>query len=110
PDLRHAATSLLSVSDSVSRFEVATAVVAALTALIQDSHSGSNSGEWHAELTRRDVLFGRRIDVLEPESGRPLASGTADGIAEDGALRIRHDGNVMSIRSGTIRLAGDHPA
>lgn len=117
PQLRDGAVSLRSASGgpsdstAVSRFQVASSVVRSICAMIRDRFTSQTSTEWRAELDRRDALVGERVDVFEPESGRlVIASGRAEGIAEDGALMIRQNGAVVSIRSGTIRFAGDRPA
>ena len=100
-EVRDAATSLrLTAGESVSRFAVAGAILAGL----QRAARSSLQGQLHEQLTERDFLQGKSIDVLEPESGRRLVSGRARGISEEGALLVQSAGEVREVRSGTIRL------
>jgi BirA family transcriptional regulator, biotin operon repressor / biotin---[acetyl-CoA-carboxylase] ligase len=63
-----------------------------------DVGSGPLTPAEQARFARRDWLHGRVIE-------RP-AAGVADGIAPDGALRIRTaDGQVVEARAGTVVLA-----
>jgi BirA family biotin operon repressor/biotin-[acetyl-CoA-carboxylase] ligase len=56
-----------------------------------------------ARFNRRDWLFGRRL--------RGPAAGTAAGISDEGALRVRTDaGAFVDVRAGTVELAGDSRA
>jgi BirA family biotin operon repressor/biotin-[acetyl-CoA-carboxylase] ligase len=51
------------------------------------------------ELAARDALAGHEITI----DGH--SAGVADGISPDGGLRIRRDGHIEVLRSGTVRLA-----
>ena len=51
----------------------------------------------HAEFGRHDFLNGRRVTVGE-------SSGTARGIAENGALLIECDGGERQVMAGTVEL------
>ena len=51
-----------------------------------------------------DVLSGRRVSVSEQQVRR---SGTADGIAANGALIVRDGDTTHHIVSGTVRLSDD---
>jgi BirA family biotin operon repressor/biotin-[acetyl-CoA-carboxylase] ligase len=107
-ELRPRATSLLQIGQPPTRLAVADRLVHELRSVI-DADNGAVDEAWHLELGRRDFLRGRVVDVVEPESGRALASGVADGISADGSLRVRIDDRVVEIRSGTVRLAEDRP-
>jgi BirA family biotin operon repressor/biotin-[acetyl-CoA-carboxylase] ligase len=96
PELAHLATHLASVFPSLTPAALVEPVVDAIRRI------GSLAGPLHADeleaLAGLDWLRGR---VLEA----PVA-GTADGIAADGALRVRApDGDVTHLRAGTIVLA-----
>lgn len=106
PELRASAASLLAVTPAVSRFDVASAVVASVTSLIRGGGPAFDDEEWRAEIDRRDALRGRQIDIFETESGRLLMSGMAEGIADDGSLTIRQGDQVHAVRSGTVRFRG----
>lgn len=53
--------------------------------------------------TRRDLLLGQQVSILQPEA----IEGVAEGVDEQGALRVRSDG-VHRVVSGevSVRLAG----
>lgn len=57
-----------------------------------------------AALRARDLLFGRRLEVVDPLTGTRVARGTGAGIDEDGALRLRGADGTRVIRSGSVRL------
>ncbi len=109
-ELRASATSLHSVSSAVSRFDVATAVVERMRDLIRGGRRSAGDDGWRAEFARRDALAGRRIDIFEPESGALVTSGVAEGIGDDGSLRVRRGDGLLTVRSGTIRFTDDHSA
>jgi BirA family transcriptional regulator, biotin operon repressor / biotin---[acetyl-CoA-carboxylase] ligase len=102
PELREAATSVRLVGDRAPRrSDVAAAVVrsvlgATSSPLLDDASL--------AELTARDALRGRFV-VVE-DAGRGSVTGVAEGIGPDGGLRLRTDGGVVAVRSGTVRIAG----
>lgn len=86
----------------ISRFDVASAVVARIRPLL----AGTAELDLE-EFTRRDALRGRGIEVLDPATGRVLAAGTANGVARDGALVVLDaEGGRLLVRSGTIVVAG----
>lgn len=99
--VRPFAGSLREAGKPVSRFDVATRVVAELRPLIFDGES--TSADWVAELTRRDALLDRAIEVFESETGRWMAAGKGAGILADGALLIDTEDGRIAMRSGSVR-------
>ena len=96
-DVRAAAVSLHGVgAANVDRVALAAAVAGELM------HAGAGlaplSTEELEELAHIDVLHGQAITV----DGSP--AGIADGIAADGALRVRNGARVHAVYSGTVRL------
>lgn len=92
--------------DAISRFDVATAVVAATGDALR---SPTLDDELVATLAGRDALVGRNVEILEPESGSRLATGFATGIDAAGRLLLNGPWGNVSIRSGTVRVIGGRP-
>ena len=96
PELAHLATYLASVVPGLTPTALVEPVVDAIRRI--DSPAGLLHSRELEALARLDWLRGRVLEV-------PVA-GTADGIAADGALRVRSpDGGVTHLRAGTIVLA-----
>lgn len=116
PSIQSHATSIATASgDTPDRLRVADSLVGTLARhLISDPLP---DGRLAAEIGDRDLLLGRRVTVQDSESGEPRLEGVAIGIGPDGALQLeveeagsegqspRHC-RVVSVRAGTIRLAG----
>lgn len=101
-ELQSIATSVAAVSpEPVSRFAVATAVVQALRhCLVSPALDPTTS----RQLARRDALFGRWIEVREPDTDRLIRSGRASGIDVEGRLIVRTETGESTITSGTVRI------
>ena len=101
--LRGTATSLRMFTDgAVSRFAVASAVVAELRTLVFEPWPAPS--DVVAAFSRRDALLGHDVEVREPETERVLLRGIASGIDEEGALLVRRaDGSMLTVRAGTVR-------
>src|SRR5690606_18733329 len=100
PEIRGTATSLRQASSqAISRFETASRVIEGLR---REVLGGSRTEGLPRDLGGRDVLRSRRVEVLEPETGRVLAQGIADGIGPDGALLLWNASGSTEVRSGTI--------
>lgn len=58
-----------------------------------------------ADYARRDLLLGQRVTTTAPEA----PEGTAEGVDERGALRVRAEGGLQGVISGevSVRLRGD---
>jgi BirA family transcriptional regulator, biotin operon repressor / biotin---[acetyl-CoA-carboxylase] ligase len=103
-DIRELATSVrIGCTVELSRFEVATAVVGRLRALAVDGAPRSDAS-LRDEFAARDALAGRFVEIREPETGRPIAEGTARGVTPEGALLVEAEGDVVAVRAGTVRL------
>jgi BirA family biotin operon repressor/biotin-[acetyl-CoA-carboxylase] ligase len=64
------------------------------------------AGELRGHLTAEELERFRARDWLAGKRLREPATGTADGVAKDGALILRRDdGSVVELRSGTVLLA-----
>jgi BirA family biotin operon repressor/biotin-[acetyl-CoA-carboxylase] ligase len=104
--LRPLATSIrVFTGRSVSRFDVATAVISALRPFATGAHP-LGPDRIVENFASRDYLNGRYVEILEPESGRSLAAGYANGIHADGALRVESPEGLVMVRSGTVRIGG----
>jgi BirA family transcriptional regulator, biotin operon repressor / biotin---[acetyl-CoA-carboxylase] ligase len=102
PELRRTATSLRQATGRpISRFDVATAVLNNLRGLFTAPRRGPDP--LLQDLRGRDSLRGAWIEVLEPETGSVLLRGQARGIDDDGALMVWSDGEVVLVRSGSVR-------
>lgn len=96
PALRSQAASIRMLGGACRRHELAGRVLDQLRPFrIQSPPLG---GVELAALRRRDALLGREVTI------DGTLAGTADGIAPDGTLRLRRDGVVTRIRSGTVRF------
>ena len=83
---------------------VAAGVIAALERAWDQFEEGRFSAEFRKQAARRDCLFGKPVRVTL--RGKPL-SGMAEGIEDDGALRLRMaGGKVMRVASGEVTLRG----
>lgn len=97
PELRARATSLrLETRTSVSRPELAHAIIARVRALGEDAIRPLDD-ETRQRLAARDALAGQNVTV----DGR--FAGRAVGVAADGALRIQDDQGIRMIRAGSVR-------
>jgi BirA family biotin operon repressor/biotin-[acetyl-CoA-carboxylase] ligase len=102
--LRPLATSLrIETARPVSRFQVASAVIDELRAILLDQPP-SPSLLSTTEFTARDVLRNRKIRILAADTGAPLVSGYARGIASDGTLRVESADSTVAVHTGTVRL------
>jgi BirA family biotin operon repressor/biotin-[acetyl-CoA-carboxylase] ligase len=70
-------------------------------ALLQFSREGF--GAFLERYNRRDLLLGRSLTTTAPA----VPSGTGDGVAPDGALRVRTDGDVHLIASAEVSVRPD---
>jgi BirA family biotin operon repressor/biotin-[acetyl-CoA-carboxylase] ligase len=96
PGLAETATGLASVLPALTAEALVIPMVEALRRV--DAAAGTLDDGERARFARRDWLRGRALEA-------PVA-GTADGLAADGALRVRGmDGTTMAVRSGTVALA-----
>ncbi|HEV2131468.1 MAG TPA: biotin--[acetyl-CoA-carboxylase] ligase, partial [Longimicrobiaceae bacterium] len=104
-EIRATATSLVQVAGQPpDRLEVAVAVVARVMASVSVPVR-QLAGELLAQLACRDALRGREVVVT---AGTEPVTGTALGIAPDGALLLRTTpGTLRRIRSGSVRLLSD---
>ena len=81
---------------------VAANVIAALTAAWERFESGRFSAEFRRLAERHDCIRGQAVTVTLRD--QPL-SGTADGIGDDGALRLRtKGGKLVTVASGEVTL------
>lgn len=88
------------------REEVLDAILSRLRAL-RDVWETRGFGAVLPEIARRDALLGRNVSI---ECGGPPVSGTACGIAEDGALMLSlADGFVERVYSGDAHVARRGP-
>ncbi len=96
PPLAGTATHLGAARPGLEPAELVEPMVAALRGL--DAGSGSLTPAEQARFARRDWLRGRAIE-------QPVA-GTVEGIAPDGALRIRaSEGQTVEARAGSVALS-----
>jgi BirA family transcriptional regulator, biotin operon repressor / biotin---[acetyl-CoA-carboxylase] ligase len=96
PGLAETATGLASVLPALTAEALVVPMVEALRRV--DAAAGTLDDGERARFARRDWLRGRALEA-------PVA-GTADGLAADGALRVRGlDGTTTAVRSGTVALA-----
>ena len=105
PDpIRDAAISLRIFANApLSRYDVASSVVARLRDLAFTPWAAAESVV--EDFAARDALYGRPIEVRDPEALQLLQSGVADGIDAGGALLLRRDdGANGAVRTGTVRL------
>lgn len=106
PELRGHATSLrLEVGDGISRYDIASRVVVGLRSQVV-SVAADN---WLQAVSRRDWLAGRRIRIVDPESGAESTRGVAAGIDADGALLLRTADGVTRVQSGTVQVEDGGP-
>jgi BirA family biotin operon repressor/biotin-[acetyl-CoA-carboxylase] ligase len=97
PALAQTATSLSSMLPALTAEALVIPMVEALRRV--DAAAGSLDDGERARFARRDWLRGRVLAA-------PV-TGTADGLAADGALLVRAaDGTTTAVRSGTVALAG----
>lgn len=98
-DIRDHATSVAAAAGfDVDRAELAGRLVAALLGIADAMATPLDTGAL-AALQERDALRGHAIAV----DGRP--AGTAHGFAAHGDLLVRgHDGQIRTVRSGTVRI------
>ncbi|MEO6058301.1 MAG: biotin--[acetyl-CoA-carboxylase] ligase [Gemmatimonadales bacterium] len=90
------ATNLSSVSPDLTPAELVLPVVRALRTV--DAAGSPLTADERDRLARRDWLLGRTLAAP--------ASGTADGLEADGALRVRRaDGTIATVRAGTVVVA-----
>lgn len=84
----------------------ALAVVAAPLVRALQRFEREGFASFGAAFARRDLLCGRAITTTQPD----LPAGTAEGVDERGALRVRADG-LHKLVSGevSVRLQGDSP-
>lgn len=103
--VRSTATSLRAANPrSISRFQVATAVIEGLRVAASNRRVGPDATI--RQFASRDALIGLRVRIRDLESPRVLASGIASGIDESGALLLREGGEIRPIRSGTVEVLG----
>lgn len=97
PELRSRATSLRLIgARSCSRPDLAQAILAGVRELGENAVRPLDH-ETLDRLAHRDALAGRIVSV----DGR--IAGRAHGIAADGALLVKKDGEIETIRAGTVR-------
>ena len=97
PALSETATGLASILPALTTEALVIPMVEALRRV--DAAAGTLGDGERTRFARRDWLRGRALAA-------PV-SGTADGLAADGALLVRgQDGTTMAVRSGTVALAG----
>lgn len=105
PELQPLATSLvLAGAPELSRLQLAGALVREVLELA-GSAPAELGGPFAAELRARDALFGQAVTLGGP--GAAELEGVAEGIAPDGALRVRAaDGALHEVRSGSVLRYG----
>jgi BirA family biotin operon repressor/biotin-[acetyl-CoA-carboxylase] ligase len=100
PELAAAASRLGTVLPDLTTGQLVEPVIDALRAV--DAAAGALTDAEHVRFAARDWLRGRLLEA-------PVA-GTAEGLAEDGALLIRRrDGAIVPVRAGTVVLRGEAP-
>jgi len=101
PSLAATATHLAAARPGLEPTELVEPIVAALRAM--NSPSGPLTPAEQARFAHRDWLRGQAIE-------QPVA-GTVEGIAPDGALRVRAgEGQIVEARAGTVVLRGTRSA
>lgn len=107
-DLRRRAGSLREASGSpLDASAVAAGILASLETAWERFENGTFADDFRRLTARHDVLVGAAVRVTL--RGEPLA-GTAEGIQDDGALRLRlADGKVVPVSSGEVTLRTDGP-
>lgn len=105
PETASIATSLRAATGrSFDRMEVLTCILSSLAAAYTRWLS-NGFADLLPDLLKRDALLGKRITV---DRGTGPVSGTATGIAPDGALLLaRDDGTVESVYSGDAHIRRD---
>jgi BirA family biotin operon repressor/biotin-[acetyl-CoA-carboxylase] ligase len=105
PDaLRDSATSLrAAIGRSLSRFDVATALLGALRPLVIDPIL-ADPEDLVKRFAGRDHLRGRMVEIRDAGTGRLLAAGRARSIDVDGGLLIESRDGFDIVRSGTVRI------
>jgi BirA family biotin operon repressor/biotin-[acetyl-CoA-carboxylase] ligase len=95
-DLLHLATHLAAATPGLMPGPLAAPVIEAVRRAA--ARGGPLGPDELHEIARLDWLYGRALEA-------PIA-GTADGVAADGALRVRTpEGGVTTVRAGTVVLA-----
>lgn len=74
-------------------------IVAALEARVVELRT-QGAGALLAAYRTRDALFGRSIEF--EQAGQPV-SGVADGVTEDGALRVETRSGTLTVTTGEVR-------
>ena len=93
-----------SASGKLDPSAVAAGVIAALDRAWERFEEGRFAADFRKQAARRDCLRGKPVRVTL--RGEPL-SGVADGIEDDGALRLRlPSGKVTKVASGEVTLRG----
>jgi BirA family biotin operon repressor/biotin-[acetyl-CoA-carboxylase] ligase len=101
PDVAARATSVeVELGRSVDRGLVLGACLCALTARYRDLQAGCAAAIVTAWRARAAATMGRRV---EWESDGQRRQGTAEGIAEDGALLVRAESGLVRVLSGEVR-------
>src|SRR5688572_1997802 len=63
----------------------------------------NRDGDIIAAFRNRDVLFGKKVRVEEADKG-PAVEGIADGIDDDGRLKVKAGGTTRTFATGSVRL------
>jgi BirA family biotin operon repressor/biotin-[acetyl-CoA-carboxylase] ligase len=97
PSIQSVATSLArELPEAPCRGEVLLACLSCLARRLEQFEAGGLAGMM-AELNARDVTKGRRVRVAEQQ-------GLADGIEEDGRLRVKIEGAVRRLHAGDVEV------